>query len=147
MHRAMKLSGVLIAIALAGAACGGSDTDTGTDPGDDGTVVGTYVLATVNGTKPPAVYHTDASTILKIDTATLRLVANNTYSDNRTTTLTDITGIHTNTNTRTGTYTSTESTVTLAFTNDLGIPATRALARSGRTLTVTEDQATMVWKK
>ena len=123
-------------VAAALAACGKSSSTT--DPVDPGGFLGKYVLKTINGAAPPAVYYITASQTVVLDSATIRVNANNTYSDIRTTTVTDIHGVNTADVARTGPYTTSGNEITFSYTNDLGIPATETLTLSGRTLTVTE---------
>ena len=132
----LKLLARVAVVAAALAACGKSSSTT--EPVDPGGFLGTYVLKTINGAAPPALYYITASQTVVLDTATIRVNANNTYSDIRTTTVTDIRGITTADFARTGAYTTSGSEITFAFTNDLGIPATETLTLTGRTLTVTE---------
>jgi hypothetical protein len=147
MQRATKLrlmaASAVFAFALA---CGGGgDDDPGTGPSDE--VTGTYVLTKINGSTPPGIYYQTAAYYLRLDTATVRLSANGAYSDIRGTTLFDVTGEHKSSDARTGTWTSNETTVTLSFTNDLGIPATAVLARSGLKLSITEGTAALEFTK
>ncbi len=105
------------------------------------------MLKTINGEAPPAIFSQSASQYLMLDTATLRISANSTYSDIRNTTLHDVTGIHTATRTRTGTYTVSGNTITLAFTNDLGIPDVLTYTLSGTTLSGVESGVALTFKK
>ena len=137
MRRTTRLNLLLCAAVLAAAvvACGKSTT---TAPVDPGGVLGTYVLKTINGAAPPGIYHLSTSQRIMLDTATLRINSNNTFSDMRTTQLFDPSAHAATTTTRTGMYTTSGNDITLSYINDLGIPATETLTLSGRTLTVTE---------
>jgi hypothetical protein len=147
MRRTNRLNLLVCAavVAVALVACSKSSSTTG--PVDPGGVLGAYVLKTVNGSAPPGIYYISASQTLWLDTATIRINSNNTYSDLRTTTLIDVAGTHVATNTRTGTYTVSGNAITIAYTNDLGIPATETLTLTGRTLSVTEQGVALTFVK
>lgn len=147
MQRMTKLvAGACVAAAIvAFGACGGSDA-TGPTSGDDGEL-GAYILTKVDGSAPPGIYHLTASERLMLDTATIRLSANNAYSDIRTTTLFDASGEHSATVTHTGTYTLGSGTVSLSFNNDLGIPSVEVATLSGKVLTKTENGVVLTFTK
>jgi len=128
-------------------ACGGGSSDSNTTGPDNSTVQGTYVLKTVDGTTPPGIYHLTASERLMLDSATIRLSANNAYSDIRKTTLFDVTGEHSATDTKTGTWSFADGTVSFSYNNDLGIPSTATATWSSGTMTKTENGVVLVFKK
>ena len=144
--RKLKLLAFVSLVAAAAVACSKSGSDT-TAPPDPGGVLGTYVLKTINGSAPPGVYYISASERLMLDTATLRINANNTYSYIKTTTMFDVRGATVAYPTQTGMYTVSGNDITIAFTNNLGIPSTQTYTVSGRTLTGTEQGVALVFMK
>jgi hypothetical protein len=130
----MKLSAAVCLAALS--ACGGgSDSGAGPDPG----LYADYVLTSVNGNPLPGLIDQSASSHTFIHSADIRLSANLTFSDMRSSTLTDATGDHPSTVTRTGTFTVNGSIVTLVYQDAFGngTPGNDA-ALSGRVMTKTE---------
>jgi len=131
----MKL-GVAICVAALGA-CGGASDSSG--PGPDPGLYADYVLTSVNGDPLPALIDQSASSHTFIHSADIRLSANLTFSDMRSSTLTDATGDHPSTVTRTGTFTVSGSTVTLVYQDAFGNgTAGNDVALSGRVMTKSE---------
>jgi hypothetical protein len=140
----MKLSVAMCLAALSACGGGSATTDPVTDPG----LYSDYVLTRVNGNPLPALIDQSASAHTFIHAADIRLSANMTFSDQRSTTLTDALGDHSAVVTRTGTFTVNGSTVTLmyqdAFGNGTaGVPATL----NGKVLTKVENPNTFTFSR
>ena len=144
MRQAKLLSVALCVAALT--ACGGGSDSTGTN--NDNGLYSDYVLTKVNGNPLPALIDQSASVHTFMHAADIRLSSNGTFSDQRSSTLTDATGDHPSVVTRTGTFTVNGSAVTLyyqdAFGNATGgSPATL----NGRVLTKVETFNTYTFSR
>ena len=145
-RKKLNLLAFVSLVAAMAVACSKSSSDT-TAPPDPGGVLGTYVLKTINGSVPPGVYYISASERLMLDTATLRIAANNTYSYIKTTTMFDVRGATVAHPALTGMYTVSGNDITIAFTNGVGVPTTQTFTLNGRTLTSNEQGVALVFMK
>ena len=141
----MRARRYLAALALALAACGGSDKSTG--PG--GTLEGTYALKTINGRALPAVVFQIPDDKVEITSGSVTMNANNSFSE--TVTLREtITGspVEETPITCPGTYTRSGSAITFSEpeTEDCGGTYTGTWS-SGNTLTVNFGGVTGVFRK
>ena len=143
MRRAMQLS-LATCLAVLSACGGGSDSTTGVDDG----LYANYLLTTVNGHSLPALIDQSASQHTFMTSANIRLSTNNTFSDTRSSTMTDALGDHPSSVTRTGTFTVNGVIVTLSYQDAFGNAAGGSAATlNGRVMTKVEGALTLTFER